>query len=77
MEVLKSGQGIKLVLLYLYLPEYDLYLDPKNDFLINNINPQFGYSDIEKIHLVEAQNKIRVLVLNKDQLNWESIKILI
>ena len=22
-----------------YLPDYDIYLDPKNDFLINNINP--------------------------------------
>ena len=36
-----------------YLPDYDVYLDPKNDFLIENINPSLGYSDVEKIHLVE------------------------
>ena len=60
-----------------YLPDYDLYLDPKNDYLINNINPKLGYSDCEKISWVETQNKIRVLILNKNQLNWETIKTLI
>jgi hypothetical protein len=32
-----------------YLIDYDVYLDPKNDFLINNINPSLGFSDKEKI----------------------------
>lgn len=33
-----------------YLPDYNIYLDPKNDFLINNINPKLGYKDIDKIN---------------------------
>lgn len=32
-----------------YLPEFDVYLDPKNDYLINHINPTLNYSDIDKI----------------------------
>ena len=60
-----------------YLPDYDLYLDPKNDFLIENINPGTGYNDVDKIRAVEKQNNIRVLILNKNQLTWEEIKNLI
>jgi len=52
----------------IYLPEYDVYLDPKNDFLINNINPSLGFSDIEKINLVQDQNFIRIIILDKNQL---------
>lgn len=61
----------------LYLPEYDIYLDPKNDYLINNVNPKFGYSDKDKIHWAEVQNNIRVLILNSNQLDWSIIKTLI
>jgi hypothetical protein len=61
----------------LYLPEYNVYLDPKNDYLINNVNPKFGYSDKEKIRWVEVQNNIRVIILNKNQLDWDIIKTLI
>jgi len=61
----------------LYLSDYDIYLDPKNDFLINNINPSLGFKDIDKIKLVEIQNNIKVFVLSKLQLNWEYIKSLI
>ena len=57
-----------------YLPDYDLYLDPKNDFLINNINPSLGFSDIQKIKWVMEQNHIKVIILNKDELSWEKIK---
>lgn len=57
-----------------YLPDFDVYLDPKNDFLINNPNPSLGFCDVDKIKLVEEQNKIRVLILSKSHLNWESIK---
>ena len=60
-----------------YLPEYDVYLDPKNDFLINNINPHLGFNDIDKIRAVEQQNNIKIIVLNKDQLNWQSIEKLL
>jgi len=58
----------------IYLTEYDIYLDPKNDFLINNINPGLGFKDITKIKLAEKQNNIKVLILNKEQLNWEYVK---
>lgn len=57
-----------------YLPDFDVYIDPKNDYLINNINPSLGYSDLDKIKWVMEQNKIRVLILNSTQLTWEYIK---
>lgn len=60
-----------------YLPEYDVYLDPKNDYLINHINRTMGYSDIEKINWVMEQNGVRIFVLNKDTLEWPKIKQLI
>lgn len=56
-----------------YLEEYDVYLDPKNDFLIEQINPALGFNDVEKIQLVEEQNGIRVIILNKSQLDWDTI----
>lgn len=61
----------------IYLPDYDIYLDPKNDYLIENENPYFGYKDVDKIRWVEEQNNIRVIVLNKEQLNWSVIEKLI
>lgn len=61
----------------IFLTEFNVFLDPKNDFLMENINPSLGFSDLEKIKLVENQNNIRVLVLNKNQLNWESIQKLL
>ena len=56
-----------------YLNEYDIYVDPKNDFLINNPNPRYGYSDIDKINCVAIQNNIRIIILNKHELNWNSL----
>jgi hypothetical protein len=61
----------------IYLIDYDIYLDPKNDFLIRNTNPRLGFPDLEKIRLVEEQNGIRILVLNKHQLEWNTIKTLL
>ena len=61
----------------LYLPDYDVYLDPKNDFLIEHENPQFGYKDVDKIKWVEEYNNIKVIVLNKEQLSWSIIKALV
>jgi hypothetical protein len=58
----------------LYLIDYDVYLDPKNDFLLNNINPGLGFTDSEKIKLVENQNKIKILILDKNNLTWSAIK---
>lgn len=61
----------------IYLIDYNIYLDPKNDFLINNINPSLGFKDSLKIELVEIQNNIKILILNKNQLNWNYIKSLL
>lgn len=61
----------------LYLPEYDVYLDPKNDYLINNVNTYFGYSDKDKIQWVQEQNNVKILILNKNQLDWNTIQELI
>lgn len=60
-----------------YLPEYNVYLDPKNDFLINNVNPNLGFSDVDKINWVMQQNNVKVIILNKEQLTWHVIKTLI
>lgn len=60
-----------------YLPDYNVYLDPKNDFLIENINPGTGYKDIDKIRQVELENNVKILILNKDQLSWEYIKTML
>lgn len=50
-----------------YLEDYDIYLDPKNDYLINK--------DEEKIKRVNEQNKVNVIVLDKNNLTWEKIRL--
>lgn len=60
-----------------YLSELNIYVDTKNDYLINNINPRFGITDKEKIKLVEEQNNIRIIILDKDNLSWESLNKLL
>lgn len=60
-----------------YLPEYNVYLDPKNDYLINNKSVRFGITDTKKIKLVCEQNEIRIVILDKNNLSWEKIKELI
>ena len=52
-----------------YLPDYDVYLDPKNDYLIKK--------DTVKITESQRRNNIRVIVLNSLQLDWSSIKLLL
>ena len=49
-----------------YLPDYDVYLDPKNSYLIK--------IDSRKIQLCSEQNNIVVHVLTKDELQWQVIK---
>lgn len=56
-----------------YLPEYDIFLEPKNDFLIENVNPNLGFKDTDKIRWCEEQNNIKVILLNKNELSWESV----
>lgn len=60
-----------------YLPDYDVYLDPKNDFLISSVNPSLGFTDAMKISLAEQQNGIYVIVLSKSQLTWAEIQKLV
>ena len=52
-----------------YLPKYDVYLDPKNDFLIKK--------DARKINLAIEYNAVRIIILNKSQLLWEEIAKLV
>lgn len=49
-----------------YLSEYDIYLDPKNDYLIS--------MDIEKIKLCSEQNNVKIYIMNKNQLTWSDVK---
>lgn len=56
-----------------YLPYYNVYLDPKNDYLINQINPHSGFKDIDKIQWVMEQNDIKVIILDKNNLKWTNI----
>lgn len=48
-----------------YLPTYDLYIDPKNEYLIK--------TDIDKIIRTAKENNIRIIVLGKDRINKCSI----
>lgn len=57
----------------LYLPEYDIYLDPKNNFLIHNQNPGNGIKDIDKIAWAVEQNKITVAIVDEKNLTKEFI----
>lgn len=52
-----------------YLPKYNVYLDPKNDFLIKK--------DKRKIQLVSEHNLVRILVLNKSELSWSEVEKLL
>lgn len=56
-----------------YLPEYDIYLDPKNEYLINSTNKALGFSDKQKIEWVMEQNNVIVIILTKDELDYDSI----
>ena len=49
--------------------EYDVYLDPKNDYLINKINESDGYNDVDKINWVSLQNNVKIYILNKNNLS--------
>lgn len=60
-----------------YLPKYNVYLDPKNDFLINHANKRFGITDVEKISKVSEQNNVKIVILDKNNLNWQNIKNLL
>lgn len=48
-----------------FLTEFNVYLDPKNDYLIQK--------DQDKIKAVMEENNVLIIILNKDQLTWEKI----
>ena len=50
-------------------------IDTRNDYLINNVNPRFGITDVEKIHLVEQQNQVKIYILDKNNLSWSSLSL--
>ncbi len=52
-----------------YLPDLDIYLDPKNPFVFR--------LDEEKIKKVTNQTNIQLIILNGDQLSWNNIRELI
>ena len=52
-----------------YLPKFDVYLDPKNSYLMKK--------DAEKINEAQHRNNIRVLLLNESQLSWDQIQLLL
>lgn len=57
-----------------FLPDFNVYIDTKNDFLIKNINPKLGISDVEKIKIVSEQNCVRILILDKNNLIWDKVR---
>ena len=52
-----------------YLPDYDIYLDPKNEYLRTQ--------DRRKIELVERQNGVRILVLSREDLGGKNLLALL
>lgn len=56
-----------------YIEKLDVYVDPKNDFLIERVNPHLGITDMEKIQLVERQNNVKVIILNKNELTYNDL----
>jgi hypothetical protein len=48
-----------------YLIDFDVYLDPKNDYLITK--------DLRKIELVKQFNNVKIIILDKNNLLWEKI----
>ena len=52
-----------------YLIDYNIYLDPKNSYLIKK--------HAFKIENAQIRNNIKVLILNESQLKWNVIKTLL
>lgn len=52
-----------------YLVNYDIYLDPKNNYLITK--------DTDKINRASKQNNVKILILRENELEWNKILVLI
>lgn len=60
-----------------YLDDFDVYVDTKNDYLINHVNPKYGITDVEKISLVMQQSGVKIYILDKNNLLWSSLNLLL
>ena len=49
-----------------YLSDFDTYIDTKNDYLIKK--------DADKIKRVSDQNKVMVLIIDRNNLEWDNIR---
>lgn len=56
-----------------YLNDYDIYLDPKNDFLLSDKYKYHGLTTKEKIDRVQKENDVIVLLLDKSKLTFDKI----
>lgn len=56
-----------------YLIDYDVYLDPKNDFLLSDKYKYHGLTTKEKIDRVQKENDVIVLLLDKSSLTFDKI----
>lgn len=56
-----------------YLEDFDVYLDPKNDFLLSENYKYQGLTTKEKIKRVEEYNAVKIIILNKDNLSFNKI----
>lgn len=52
-----------------FLPEYNVYLDPKNSYLRTK--------DANKVSMAQKLNNIKVLVLDEFHLTWDTVKTLL
>ena len=56
-----------------YLIDYNIYLDPKNDFLLSDKYKYHGLTTKEKINRVQKENNVNVLLLDKSSLTFDKI----
>ena len=67
--IYRDGNQLRRYYPDFYLPDFNCYLDPKNDYVKK--------LDEKKLALVKEQNNIKLLVLGKNQLSWLIIQQLI
>lgn len=56
-----------------YLTDYDIYLDPKNNFLLSEKYKYHGLTAKEKIERVQTYNNVIIVLLDKESLSFEKI----
>lgn len=56
-----------------YLEDFDIYLDPKNAFLLSEKYKYRGLTSKEKIKRAEEYNNVKIIILSEDNLTFEKI----